>query len=185
MAVAGDPISKLLSLWFVPLVGLAVLVVIAALVRLIGRQRRMRAGEAGYEAQPALLTAAERSFFGVLQQAVGGKFQVFAKVRLADVVRPSEKSSQSAWQAAFNRVCGKHVDFVLCDPATLRVLAVIELDDRTHERFERGARDAVVDAALFDAGIPVVRVPARAAYSVSEVRVQVENLLRIQAEQKR
>jgi hypothetical protein len=61
---------------------------------------------------------------------------------------------------------------------------VVELDDRTHERFERGTRDALVDAALFDAGIPVVRVPARAGYSVAQVKVQVENLFRSKGEQR-
>jgi Protein of unknown function (DUF2726) len=123
-----------------------------------------------YEAQPALLSPAERSFFGVLQQAAPADYLIFAKVRLADIVRPAQSPSRSGWQSAFNRITGKHVDFVLCDSLHLEVLAVIELDDKTHQRFDRGTRDGLVDAALTDARIPVLRIPARQAYSPAQVR---------------
>jgi hypothetical protein len=48
-----------------------------------------------YEAVPSLLTPAERSFFGVLQQSLASDYQIFAKVRLADIVRPVRNSSRS------------------------------------------------------------------------------------------
>jgi len=35
-------------------------------------------------------------------------------------------------------------------------MGVIELDDRTHERFERGVRDGLVDSAVAFAGILVL-----------------------------
>ena len=131
-----------------------------------------------YEAVPALLSPAERSFFGVLQQALGSDFQIFAKVRLADIVRPVPNPSRSGWRSAFNRITGKHVDFVICDSSCLSVMAVIELDDRTHERLERGVRDGVVDSALADASIPVLRVSARQSYSPAQIREQVQSLFR-------
>jgi hypothetical protein len=131
-----------------------------------------------YEAIPALLTPAERSFFGVLQQALASDYQIFAKVRLADIVRPVRSPSRSGWRSAFNRITGKHVDFVLCDSERLGIVAVVELDDRTHERFERGVRDSLVDTALADAKIPVLRVSARQAYSPAQIREQVQSLFR-------
>jgi len=173
----------------IALIFLALLVVATALFRLLGRfltaaQTTADAYEAvpvaAYEALPALLSPAERSFFGVLQQAVASDYQVFEKVRLADIVRPVHNPSRSGWQSAFNRITGKHVDFVLCDSGCLRVAAVIELDDRTHERFERGIRDGLVDSALADAGIPVLRVPAQQSYSLPQIRQQVESLFRSQ-----
>lgn len=151
------------------------LVVAASLVRLLGRQQSVAGA---YAAVPALLTPAERSFFGVLQQAVGSDYQIFAKVRLADIVRPVRNPSRSGWQSAFNRITDKHVDFVLCDSSRLGVVAVIELDDRTHETFERGIRDGLVDSALADARIPVLRVSARHSYSPAQIREQVESLFR-------
>jgi hypothetical protein len=162
----------------VALVVLVLFAVAAALVREFVRVPRANGNAPAYEAVPALLTPAERSFFGVLQQAVASDYQVFAKVRLADIVRPVGNRSRSAWRSAFNRIAGKHVDFVLCDLRRLNVVGVIELDDRTHESFERGIRDGLVDSALADAGIPVLRVTARQSYSPAQIREQVESLLR-------
>ena len=137
-----------------------------------------------YEAIPNLLTAAERSFFGVLQQAVATEYQIFAKVRLADIVRPVRNPSRSGWQMAFNRITGKHVDFVLCDSARLSVVAIVELDDSSHGRLERGVRDSLVDSALADAAIPVLRISARQTYSPAQIREQVKGVFVAQKENK-
>ena len=161
----------------VAVIFLAALAIVAAFLRRFAGGSRTDGGRA-YEAASALLSPAERSFFGVLHQAVGSDYHVFTKVRLADIVRPVRGASRSGWQSAFNRITGKHVDFVLCDAERLRVVGVIELDDSTHDRFERGVRDGLVDSALADAGIPVLRVPARQAYSPAQIREQVESLFR-------
>jgi len=162
----------------VSVVALVLLAIAAALARLMGRRETAHNVVGGYEAVPALLTPAERSFFGVLQQAVASECHIFAKVRLADIIRPVGSPRRNGWQSAFNRITGKHVDFVLCDSSGLGVLAVIELDDRTHERFERGVRDSFVNSALTDARIPVLRVSARQSYSPTQIRDQVKSLFR-------
>jgi very-short-patch-repair endonuclease len=58
------------------------------------------------------------------------------------------------------------------------VIGVIELDDRTHDRFERAVRDSLVDSALADAGIPILRVSAQKSYSLVQIREQVDGLFR-------
>ena len=127
-----------------------------------------------YEAVPALLTPAERSFFGVLHQGLASEFHLFVKVRLADIIRPvGGQQSRSGRQSALNRISSKHVDFVLCDLACLKVAGVIELDDSTHERFERRIRDSFVDTVLTTAGIPVLRFSASHSYSLAQIREQV------------
>jgi hypothetical protein len=136
-----------------------------------------------YEVVTDFLSAAERSFFGVLQQAVSSDFIIFAKVRLADIVRPVKNPSRSEWQSAFNRICGKHVDFVLCDPALLTVVLAIELDDRSHGSLESGFRDNLVDSALADSGIPILRVPARHSYAPLQLREKINAVLGGSAEQ--
>lgn len=164
------------TLLIVAFVIIGLLIVARALLRPANRSAKPSGNAHVYEAIPALLTAAERSFFGVLQQAVTSDRQIFAKVRLADIVRPIRNSSRSGWQSAFNRITGKHVDFVICDQERLGIVAVIELDDRSHERFARGVRDGLVDAALTDARIPVLRVSARLTYSPAQIREQLLNL---------
>jgi very-short-patch-repair endonuclease len=123
-------------------------------------------------ARAPLFSEAEKQFFGVLLEAVGDRFLVLAKVRLADLVRVRGLSGQE-YLAASNRIQRKHVDFVLCDRRSLEAACVVELDDRSHEQKERRERDAFVDGALDAAGIPVLRVPCRRAYAAADLRRQV------------
>ena len=153
---------------------IAALIVFALLRAHLANARR---NQARYEARAEFLSAAERSFFGVLQQAVSSDFVILAKVRLADIVHPAKNPSHSAWQSAFNRISAKHVDFVLCDPQRLTVQLVIELDDRSHGTLKSGARDSLVDSALADARIPILRVPARHSYAPLQLREQIDSLL--------
>ena len=128
-----------------------------------------------YQRKDYLLTKAERSFFGVLQNAVGNRYLIFAKVRLADLVflpRGTDK-----WQSHFNRIQSKHIDFVLCDHDVVRPLVAIELDDSSHNRTARQDRDAFVDSALAAAGLPILHVPARASYNVQELANAIEQEL--------
>jgi len=159
-----------------PLIVLALLAAFGVFLRVLGPRRNAQGIGPAYEAVSALLTPAERSFFGVLRQALGGDYLIFAKVRLADIVQPISNSSRGAKQSAFNRIVSKHVDFVLCDSARISVVAVIELDDRTHERLETKRRDWLVDSALADAGIPVLRVAAQQSYSPEQIRELVGGL---------
>jgi hypothetical protein len=86
----------------------------------------------------------------------------------------TQSGSRSAWQSAFYRITGKHIDFLICDRATITVLAAIELDDKSHRAtLNAGFRDAFVDSALAGAAIPLLRIPARQAYSPSELRDQI------------
>lgn len=119
-----------------------------------------------------LLTAAEAAFLPVLRAAVGADTpdgpRIMTKVRLVDIVSPPKDSP--TWQADFNRVAQKHVDFVICAGDRMLPMRVVELDDSTHDRADRRGRDELVDAVLKRAGIPVTHVRCRATYEVEEVR---------------
>jgi hypothetical protein len=85
----------------------------------------------------SLLTPAERSLYGALKACTGDQLNVFVKVRLADVFRPSKGASGSEWRSAQNKVDRKHVDFLLCRADDLAPVAGIELDDASHRRARR------------------------------------------------
>lgn len=128
-----------------------------------------------YQRKDYLLTKAERSFFGVLQNAVGNQYLIFAKVRLADLVfvpRGTEK-----WQSHFNRIQSKHIDFVLCDHNAVRPLVAIELDDSSHDRADRQERDGFIDSALAAAGLPTLHVTARSGYNVQQLADSIHQIL--------
>ena len=125
-----------------------------------------------YKKRDYLLTAAERSFYEVLQTVVDNQLHVFPKIRLVDLLYLPKGTENR--QAHMNRVQSKHVDFVLCDLQNVRPLLVIELDDSSHEREDRKDRDAFVDQALEDAALPILHVPANRTYAPKELADLIE-----------
>ena len=146
---------------------IALLVVIVFVAKAIAR----KAPTPGfiYQLRPSFLTPAERSFYGVLCQAVGERYIVLAKVRVADVITPSKSPDRSRWQSAFNKISSKHFDYILCDPNTLAVEQVVELHDKSHKKSNRANRDEFLRAACESAGLPLREFAAKARYSIDEV----------------
>jgi DNA-directed RNA polymerase subunit RPC12/RpoP len=132
-----------------------------------------------YEKRDDFFTKAERSFFGVLQQAVEPHYKIFGKVRLADVVKVKSGLSQSIRQTSLNRITSKHIDFVLCDPKTLAVVCAVELDDSSHQKEDRKHRDDFVDATLQSVGVPIVHFPVRQAYILQDLKEALQSILEI------
>jgi hypothetical protein len=127
--------------------------------------------ELPYTRRRYLLTRAERDFFDVLRAAAPEGWYVFPQVRLANLVLL--KKGTRNWKPHFSRVAQKCVDFVLCDAAEVSPRLVVELDDASHDRSDRQARDAFVDAALHSAGLPVLHVRWRPRYDRDEVARQI------------
>jgi len=107
-----------------------------------------------------LLTKSESRFYDTLRRVVRDHV-VFAKVRLADVVDADDRHRH--WQANFNRVCSKHLDFVVCD-SLFRPVIAIELDDSSHQRQDRRKRDDDVDRLLEAVSLPLLRIFVRKTY---------------------
>lgn len=128
-----------------------------------------------YVQRGPLFTKAERSFYGVLKQIVGTEFEVFGKVRVADILTPEKTTNKSIWYKAFNGISAKHFDFVICNPGDLSVLCVVELDDSSHNKKDRIKRDDFIDRACKSAGITIVRFAAARSYSLKDVSEVLAN----------
>lgn len=132
----------------------------------------------GYRKKGPLFTPAERSFYGVLLQAIDrDKYQVFGKVRVADLLEPLPSRNRSQWQKAFNAISAKHFDFVLCKAGDLTPVAVIELDDKSHNQKKRQKRDELLKSICKQAGLPMLQVPAKWAYKTEVVKMMLEKEL--------
>ena len=94
---------------------------------------------------------------------------MFGKVRVADVLNPAT-TDNSRRMSLLNKIIAKHFDYVLCDPRTLDVKAVVELNDKSHRSRARAMRDNFIRAACESAGLPLVAVPAKRGYSVDAVK---------------
>ncbi len=160
--------------WLIPLI--VVLVVVAAVA--VALKTRSREPEAyPYTMNRVLFSPAERSFLGVLEEAIGREYRVFGKVRVADIVEPQRGLDRSNRQKALNRTQAKHFDFVLCAQTDLSVVCVIELDDQSHQAQRRRERDAFLAGLCAAISLPLVQIPVRRAYSVPEVRAKVTGAL--------
>ena len=149
-------------------VWLLVTVPIIALMLLSAAKNKGAATADPYARVEGLFTENERRFLGVLEQAAAPN-RVFGKVRVADVITVRKGLSREERQGALNRVTQKHLDFVVCHPDDLGILYVVELDDKSHERADRRARDAFLSHALAAAGVALIRVN-RSTYGIAELK---------------
>jgi hypothetical protein len=152
-------------------------VLVAVLLSLLFAVRRKAASREPaaypYKKFGPLFTTAERSFLGVLDQAVGRDFRVFGKVRVADVLLPRNGLDKAERQHAFNRISRKHFDFVLCAPNDLTVQCAIELNDKSHQQKHRRERDEFLLRACRAAGVPLVSFDAQRAYVAADISARI------------
>jgi len=146
--------------------------VFVVLVALKGKSGGSRIIGFPYQLGKPLFSAAERSFLGVLDQAVSPEHRVFGKVRVADVAAVKSGLGNSARQGALNRIAAKHFDFVVCRSSDLSVVCAVELNDKSHASRKAQSRDALLANVCRAIGLPLLTVPAKAAYSPQDVRAQ-------------
>lgn len=154
--------------WIV--IAVLIVVVLVVVILKLSQKQGTKSTDYPYRKLDVLFTPAERSFLGVLNQSVGENTQIFGKVRVADVIAPKKGISRSDWQKAFNKISGKHFDFLLCDKKDLSVLCAVELNDSSHNSKKRKDRDAFLEGACQSAGVPLVQIAAQATYNINEVQ---------------
>ncbi|MFA6120838.1 MAG: DUF2726 domain-containing protein [Sideroxydans sp.] len=135
------------------------------LMRFLGQRSQ---GAQEYLKKP-LLTDNEKEFFGRLTEALPD-FHVFPQVAMGAILMPavprSDKSNYYRIRGTFSQ---KMVDFVVCDKA-FNIVALIELDDRTHSNEKDGKRDAMTTQA----GYATLRFSSKKKPSKDEIAKAVE-----------
>lgn len=117
-----------------------------------------------------LLTPSELKFFKRLRAAFP-EVVICPQMALAAVVDIPAKFNQGQFKHV-NRApfAARYADFTIVEPDTGEVLAIVELDDYSHDGADRQAEDAARDAMLAQVGIEVHRFDARQMPSVSELQ---------------
>jgi hypothetical protein len=132
-------------------------------------------GSFPYTAQTSLFTKAEQVFLRTLERSVSNTpYRVYGKVRIADLLKVSAKPNSRQFWHWFRQISSKHVDYVLVERNTFKPVAVLELDDASHQRKDRSKRDVFVNKAFESAGIPIIRVPWSKQCSADALRQQIE-----------
>lgn len=98
-----------------------------------------------------LFTKNEFYFYKQLQKIAESKNLLpLAKVRLADFV---EVNNKSEYMKYFAKIRCKHIDFLLLDKETLKIVVAIELDDNSHSK----DKDEFKNKLFEQINIPLVR----------------------------
>jgi hypothetical protein len=158
---AQDAIFRVVS----PSVCITLCVLVFIIIGLLLIWKRSRS-TVDYVLQPSLVTPAEKNFYFQLKRQLPSSFQIFAKVRVADVLKVNSKEASKNYNSKFWKISSKHFDFVLVSSRTLNFVCAIELDDRSHERAERSSRDEFLNQICAQSNFSLLRVKATRQYNI-------------------
>ncbi len=130
--------------------------------------------DARFSVWASLLTQREQVTYRTLLSAFAGRYQVMAKVRLWDFLHLENDPLQA--REYRTRLSCRHVDFLLCDPYTLRPRLGIELDDHSHFSVKGQADDRFKNELFAAAGLPLLRLD-KPNYTARELRERVAGVL--------
>ncbi len=129
-----------------------------------------------YHQMDEFVPPAELNFFFNLKSAVGDSVQIFSKVKLSDLFY-AKTGDFGKTRSYTNKIDRKHVDFLLCNPKTLKPILGIELDDKSHQRADRQERDEFVNHVFEAAKLPLIHIPVQREYSQSELKLRLSTYL--------
>ncbi len=118
-----------------------------------------------YRLRENFLSTRELALLRVLHGMVKRHYLICPKVALNDIfyiVRPNENVH------FFNKIFRKHVDFLLCEPDTLKPAIGVELVKPVAKNETREA-DQFMDDLFLSAGLPLVHVPSDDNYTESDL----------------
>lgn len=121
-----------------------------------------------YRVTDNFLTNTERSFYHSLKLCVGDKAVICPKVGLKDIFFIG-KGVGKGYMKYFGKIAKKHVDFLLCDPNTMKPLCGIELDDISHTNKKNYERDLFVEKVYKDANFELIRISSKSGYTYTEI----------------
>lgn len=131
-----------------------------------------------YQKYTALFSPDDRVFYEALKEAVGDNYEIFGKIRVADIVLPKKGSSRSDARLAFSPIAGRHFDFVLCDKKNLAVACAIQLRDKTNPARQAEDQKRPLQSVCEAVALPFVRFDIKADYQVPEIREKLLSALR-------
>jgi hypothetical protein len=118
-----------------------------------------------YRLREQFMSTPELALLRVLQNMVRHHYVICPKVGLNDIfyiVRPNENVH------FFNKIFRKHVDFLLCEPGTLKPAFGIELVKPVTKN-ETRETDQFMEDLFLSAGLPLVHIPSSQHYSEDDL----------------
>lgn len=150
-----------------------VLIVIGLAVFLL----RLLSEAAGPSRSPApvakpFMTQRERAMLSQIERILPA-YRIHAQVAMGAILKAPSHPGRRPMHSDRNAFAQKIIDFVIEDPSSCRIVALIEVDDRSHTSDKDRARDAMTSGA----GYRTLRIPAGTRPTFDEV-LQVVGILR-------
>ena len=123
-----------------------------------------------FNKKTAMYSTTERSFYQMLEAAVGNEYKILTRVRLTDIVEPRDSAAAKTKRSALIKASAKSVDFVLCDKKNLSIAGVVDLVNNEGKNGHRAKTDWFVNGALEAAGVPHIRIKIKAGYKTEDIR---------------
>lgn len=162
------------------LVVLLLVIVAVVTVQLISKHAKRGSKSSAiyrYGRKDFFMNRAEHEFFDVLMDVIGSNYYVFPQVHLSTILEHRIKGQD--WRAAFRRINGKSVDFVICDKAYIKPLLAIELDGRSHDVESVRQRDADVEHIFERAELRLLWFANHGSPNREEVKRRISEALSI------
>ncbi|MGB7873654.1 MAG: DUF2726 domain-containing protein [Anaerolineales bacterium] len=118
-----------------------------------------------YRLRKQFLSFTELSLLAVLLEMAEGQYVVCPKVALNDIFyiqRPNENVH------FYNKIFRKHVDFLLCEPESMKPAFGVELVKPIRKEETRSA-DKFMEDLFLGAGLPLVHVPSSEEYDLTDL----------------
>lgn len=123
-----------------------------------------------YRLQQPFFQPGEQELLALLQQAVGERFLILCKVRVADVVEVTAVPRRAPWYQAVNRISAARFDFLLCDRQTLTPRCAIEME-------QPDQANAFVDELCQTIGLPLVRLTQETARAYDRLCAAIDEAI--------
>ena len=149
-----------------------VVAVVIALIVVFAVAVRRSSGRALLVVPRRLMTPRERDVLLLIEAAVP-HCRVHAQVAMGGLVDCRKGLTRKESTSVRNRFDRKRIDFVLEERSSGDVLALVELDDRTHREAKDRARDEITNAA----GYRTIRLRAGKRLDAKNVRDEISAAL--------
>lgn len=115
-----------------------------------------------YKSKP-LMTENEKEFYIRLVEALPNHY-IFSQVAFGALLQPNIKGNNRKYYSVRGTFVQKIADYVVCDKA-MKIIAIVELDDRTHSTIKDGKRDAMLEQA----GYTILRWNSKKKPTIHEI----------------
>ena len=126
------------------------------------------------------ISSNERMFSAVLEKAVGGRFEIYCKVSLAEVFEPLSELSDKAKRRALKQIQGHQFDYLVCERDTRKVICAVELDDHRFDSKDFKKKGSHLEQICESASLPLLRVAPQNGYNLVEIIERFEQTIALQ-----